>query len=69
MDVKFLVDAANVIADGIQTDMQLIGGRLITEAVGQKLEQTDFLRCELLLELWRRSGFLKERHDFARDLR
>src|SRR5438093_9346054 len=68
MDVELFVDAADVIADGIDAYAELAGGALVAVALHEQLEEAHFLRRELLVQFLRRAGLLEQGDDFARDL-
>lgn len=64
--MEFVVDAADVIAHGVDADLELAGSALITVALREQPQQAQFLRRELIIELFRRAGLLKQRDDVAR---
>lgn len=69
VDVQLLVDAANVVADRINADIEVERRPFVAVAFRQQLEQTYFLGRELLLRRLRSNGnLLKGRHDLPRDV-
>lgn len=69
MNVELVVDAADVIADGIDTDLELIGGARVAVTLRKQFEKTYFLLRELLIEFLWRAGLLKYLDHLARDFR
>jgi hypothetical protein len=49
MDVKFLVNASNVVTDGVNADSELVARSLVAMTFRQVLKQTNFLRSQLLI--------------------
>ena len=69
MHVQFLVDATDVVSDGIDAYMQAIGSRLVAVTFCQHSQEPDLVRRKIMDDFpgWRR--LLKELHYFARYLR
>ena len=68
MYVQLIVDAANIVTDGIYADMDTVRRSLVAIAFSQQAKHTDFLRGQVRRR-GRRSGFLKHCDDLTRDLR
>src|SRR5215467_899251 len=69
VDVQLLVDAADVGADGVDAQLELFGCALVAVALGQQLQQPDFVGSERLVDLLGRTGLLKQCDHFAGDFR
>ena len=59
VDVQLFIDAANVVANSVDADIEPVCTALIAVALGQKLQQLDFLRSEFFIQSLTRPQLVK----------
>src|SRR5215469_17348645 len=67
MDVQLRVDVLHVKTDCIDTDAQLGRRGLVVVALGEKPQQPQFVRCQIVSGRFPWTNFAKERDHSARD--
>ncbi len=68
MNVQFIVDAANVVADGVDAHVEVIRGCLVAVTICKHPQQPDLVGSEVMVDSFHWTGLAEQLHDFAGDL-